>query len=96
MKVLLKLDLVCAAVYHSVYCSVVCKQPRQSRQLLWQVINVGQEETGAKTDPCGTPDLTLEKLGTGAVDYNCLAPIVEEVRNPSFRTTHSMVLLLSE
>ena len=43
----MKLDLVCATVY----CSVICKETGQSRQFFWLVINVGEEETGAKNRP---------------------------------------------
>ena len=80
--VLLKLDLVCATVHHSVYCSVICKQPWQGCQLLWQVINVGQEETKAKNRPLGYSWSDSGIGGTGTVDNNCLVPITEEVGNP--------------
>ena len=82
MEVLLKLDLVCADVYHSVYCSVICKQPQQGHQLLWQVINVGQEETGAKNGPLRYSWSDSGIGGAGTVDNNCLALITEEVGNP--------------
>ena len=84
MAVLLRLDLVCATVYPTVYCSVICKEHGQSRQFFWLVINVGEEETGAKNGPLKYTwsDSDSSKGGTGTVDYNCLVPIAEEVGNP--------------